>query len=644
MFGLAWSTFRARWPLFIGAIATTAFAVAVTQASLLALVAAATADVASSLPEPARLALDNWYSAAVTLLSLVVGVAFFVSIFVVASTWSFAVAQRRTDFALLRLLGASRRQVRRLMLRESLLLGVVATALGIPLGVGVTALQDHVLTELGFVPEGFRTPWRSWVIAVSAGVGIVVTSLSARVAARRASRIRPLESLRGSPSTDRVMTASRWVIGALGLAGAIAMVSVAPFVGAEAAAALAINTCFVLVVALSAWSPIIIPIVAALVAHLARRGPLADLVGGNLRTAVRRTAATAAPVIVLCGLVVGVSGTFAIIGEATRREALAINTSTIVAASDRAISPVIASAPGVGCWSEEVDAVAHVQAADFDDEPLADTPVAALAIDPVPYLCTHRIDGVRGDLTLLTGATIALDARLAARMRVGLTDMTSIIIAGRPHRVRVVAIVAPTLGVLPELWLPSALIGDAAPATGDHHAEVVTVDDAATETVLVALASAGIEAGPTSDWVSSSISTNDRQNRNIQLALVGLAALFTLLAIANAVVNALASRREELATLRLVGLTRSQVIRMALWESAATLVTGVALGLLAASGPILAVRHALSRSIGTTVMAWPWQGVGLVTSISAVLIALSTTFTALAVTSTSAVTCAGARE
>ncbi|MCC6223848.1 MAG: FtsX-like permease family protein [Thermoleophilia bacterium] len=628
----AWSTFRARWHLFLGAIVTTAFAVSFTQASLLALVAAATASVPPELPEPTRLALDDGYAAAITVLSMGVGVAFFVSVFVVASTFSFAVAQRRTDFALLRLLGASRGQVQRLLLSESLLLGVVATVLGVPLGVGVAAVQDRMLADFGFVPAGFRTQWRGWAIAVSAGVGIGVAHLSARVAARRASRVLPLESLRGSVATDRVMTAARWVIGSLGIAGATAMVSVASLVGPDAAAALAINTCLVLVLALSAWSPLVIPAFAALVARVSRHGPLSELVSANLRTAVRRTAATAAPITVLCGLVVGVNGTFGTIAEATRHETRLINTSTIVAADAEPISPILADTPGIGCLSESIDVVAHVRAADFDDEPLVDTPIAALAVDPTPYLCTHRIADMRGDLARLSGATIGVDAGLAERMQIDVGDTTTISIAGRSLAAEVVAITSTNYGPLPELWLPIGLVdATVGPATGDHHVQLTTIDDDATSEVLSMLTAAGIDAQSTDEWVGTG-ATGGRQNRNIQVALVGMATLFALTAIANAVINASADRRDEFAALRLVGLTRRQVIATALWESAATLLTGLLLGVLAATGPILAVHRTVSRTIDAPATAWPWQALGFVTVSSAVLVTLATAITAIAVT------------
>lgn len=155
-----------------------ALAVALTQASLLALVSATTADVPGGLPEIDALAIREGYAGAVALLGIVVGIVFFVSIFIVSSTFAFAVAQRRRDMALLRLVGAGRQQVRRLLIGEAVLVGAIGTLVGIPTGVLVADAQDRLLVGLDLVPEGFQTEWQMWIVLVSCGVGVVVAALA----------------------------------------------------------------------------------------------------------------------------------------------------------------------------------------------------------------------------------------------------------------------------------------------------------------------------------------------------------------------------------------------------------------------------------------------------------------------------------
>ena len=94
-------------------------------------------------------------TAAVAVLGVVLGAATFLAGFIISSTFAFTVSQRRRDLALLRLVGGSRGQVRRLLLGEAVLLGGLGAALGIPAGLGVMAIQSRLLGTLGFVPDGF---------------------------------------------------------------------------------------------------------------------------------------------------------------------------------------------------------------------------------------------------------------------------------------------------------------------------------------------------------------------------------------------------------------------------------------------------------------------------------------------------------
>src|SRR5687768_15313499 len=118
---MSWSTFRDRWQVFVGAIVTVCLGVALVQSSLLTLVSAATADIPAGLSATEARELRDGYDGAVALLGMTVGLAAFVAIFIVSSTFAFTVAQRRRDLALLRLTGAGRRQVRTLLVGEALL-------------------------------------------------------------------------------------------------------------------------------------------------------------------------------------------------------------------------------------------------------------------------------------------------------------------------------------------------------------------------------------------------------------------------------------------------------------------------------------------------------------------------------------------
>src|SRR3954451_5071063 len=137
MIRLSWSTFRERWPLFIGAIVAVAVGVALVQASLLTLISAAQPSIPAGLPHDQELLLRDGYTGAVSLAALMTGISALVAVFFVASPFAFTVAQRRRVFALLRLRGAKRRHVRRLMSGEVLVIGTLGSLPGMPLGVPI---------------------------------------------------------------------------------------------------------------------------------------------------------------------------------------------------------------------------------------------------------------------------------------------------------------------------------------------------------------------------------------------------------------------------------------------------------------------------------------------------------------------------
>ncbi|GAA1950621.1 hypothetical protein [Amycolatopsis minnesotensis] len=100
MFRLSLSTFRERWPLFIGAVLTVCLGVALVQSSLLILVSAASPDIPAGLPPEVADHLRDGYTGAITLLAMTLGLSAFLAIFIVSSTFAFTVAQRRRDLAL----------------------------------------------------------------------------------------------------------------------------------------------------------------------------------------------------------------------------------------------------------------------------------------------------------------------------------------------------------------------------------------------------------------------------------------------------------------------------------------------------------------------------------------------------------------
>ncbi|MEV0713503.1 FtsX-like permease family protein [Asanoa sp. NPDC050611] len=626
---MALRTFRDRWPVFVGAIVTVCLGVALVQSSLLTLVSAAVAKVPPGLPAAEARATSDGYAAAITLLGMTLGLAFFVAIFVVSSTFAFTVAQRRRDLALLRLTGAGRRQVRTLLVGEALLLGIVGSAIGIVLGLPVMRLQGTMLTEFELAPAGFTGQWRDWIIYVSAGTGIGVAVLGVLAASRRASRVRPLEALRDLGAAAKVMTASRWVIGLIFLAGSIALLILVPAVGGEAALPLSINATFTLVTAFAVLAPLVVPLVAAPFGALFR-GKLGVLAHANLRTGVRRSASTAAPIMVLVAFAVGMAGMTGTMSEAGRQEIVRDLRADYVLEADRPVADQVAAVPGVTAVSEEAQ-VSFDIAETGDPDGLEWESTGAIAVDPAAYARTHQVAPRSGNLADLHGATIALTPSAATGFRVG--DMVPVRIDGGPDQLRVVALLPDTL-VGPAALLPADLAPD-----GPRRYVVQAADPAA----AVGLAGLG-QVATAAQWVDAFSAEQDEISAHIMVALIGMAMLYTVIAMINAVVIAASDRRSEFAAARVTGLTRAQVVLAALGESLAVVAIGVLLGSLAAIASVIGMASAVRDMVGVAVVSVPWTMFGGVVLLATVVVGLTSVLTSLTATRTPAIRLVAARD
>ena len=124
------------------------------------------------------------------------GVALFVGAFVIANSLSITIAQRTREFATLRTLGASRRQVRFSVLVESLAIGTLASVVGLFLGLALAKGLFWLFTTFGATLPNNGLPVRPRTIVVSLLVGILVTVLASLRPAFRATRVPPIAAVR----------------------------------------------------------------------------------------------------------------------------------------------------------------------------------------------------------------------------------------------------------------------------------------------------------------------------------------------------------------------------------------------------------------------------------------------------------------
>lgn len=507
---------------------------------------------------------DDWVAAAheamsgqANVMSAILGlfatIAGFVAVLVIANTFSILFAQRRRDFALLRAVGATGRQLVRSVRAEALVLGVVATSAGLLGGMGVAFGGVALLRHFASAPLGpvsFASFGPAW-LAGAAVAGLLTTLIAAWLPTRQVARVSPLAALRPADAAGvltgpgRVRTALGVVL-LLGGTGLLAAAIPEHQVAVMLAGGVAFST------GVLALGPVLTP--ALLRGVGLGLGPVLGAVGrlaaGDTVRNPRRTAATTA------SLLVGVTLTTAMLtGMASTRSAfdaamdadhpidLALTSSEPVPAS---MVEAVAGHPGVA----QVTAVEGV-AAD-----VGGTPLSVLA----PPLTPPASDVLRAPLEPVPAGVI----RLPFGAVQGVGDSVRIRAAdGGTARLRVeygvgwghAGLVSPeTLATL------AASTGAAGPAPyalwvramGDADADELGGD-------LEVLTGAQLENGLADRaWVETQL---DVVTWSV-VGLLGIAVVIALIGIGNTLGLSVVERARELALLRALGMTRRQLRRM----------------------------------------------------------------------------------
>ena len=131
-----------------------------------------------------------------TALLIFAGVSLFVAAFLIFNTFSITVAQRTREFAMLRTLGASRRQILTTVIAEALIIGFLAAAVGVGLGIGFASVIKSLFEALGIDLPATGTVIEPRTIIVGLVLGTGLTLLAALFPALRATRIAPVTGLR----------------------------------------------------------------------------------------------------------------------------------------------------------------------------------------------------------------------------------------------------------------------------------------------------------------------------------------------------------------------------------------------------------------------------------------------------------------
>ncbi|GAA2686376.1 MULTISPECIES: ABC transporter permease [Actinosynnema] len=547
-----------------------------------------------------------------TILLVFAGTALFVSIFVVANTFTMLAAARAREHALLRAVGADRKHITRAVLAEALLIGVAATAAGYALGVGVAALLNELfaVTEVVGAPLVLLAPD---ALLAALAVGLCVPVVAAWVPARRAASIPPIAALRtGQPPTAKSLR--RRNITGIALTGAGA----ATVLGGLEQQDLVYLGAPLLVIGLLVLTPL-----AASGLSTALRRPLTALVGvrgklavENARRNPRRTASTAGPLMVCLAVCAAVTVP-AVSLDASAAEKAAENQLAEVVIAPITYAEIAPDLPErVAALPDVREATAFTRSYVELDGGDGGVFVAATPSTLADFADVRITEGELAD----TGTGVAVTRQEAERH--GWELGTTVSGSARGHRFSLpvtaffeapekfdAGIVLPVAAV-PEMT-PYEVLVRTDPDRADAVRDAIrsTVDN---PTLLVrSRADAVAEAGAQYELFL-----------RILYALLSVSGLIGALAVVNTMTMSVLERTREIGLLRAVGLDRSRVKSLVRIESGVIALLGAGLGLVA--GCLIGVVVVRSQTSAVEIVL-PWGRLAafvLITAAIAVLAAL----------------------
>jgi putative ABC transport system permease protein len=517
------------------------------------------------------------------------GVVLFVGAFVIVNTLSITVAQRTRELGTLRLIGATRSQVRRAVILESLVIGALASLLGVAAGIGLAVGLRALMAAFGLDFPRTDLVIGAGTLLVAFAIGVVVTVLAGLLPAARATRIAPVEAVReGAVRPRGRMARVATALGVVLLAGGVALLALgllkAGDLGVGGTLGASLGGMLLLLVGAALLVPVTVPVVARVVGWPAARlgGVAGRLARDNTIRNPGRTASTAAALMIGIALVTAV----AVLGRSLKDTAIESTSSQIgsthVLESQTGWETL---APGAAASLDGAPGVERLSSVRYDRGKVGTKEVDVSGVDPAtidgPYVFTWE-QGSAASLGRLgtTGAIVRSD--LAEQQDLAVGDRISLLTAGGETTSYVVrGVVDPPK--LDSLLGHVVISQQAFDATFPQPADAYTfldlapgADTSALEGRLAGFPDAVIRT--TTEMVAHRQSDFDSVVALLTL-LLALAVITGLLGMVNALALAVIERTREIGALRAVGMTRRQTRRMVRYEAVTTSLIGAAVGL-----------------------------------------------------------------
>ncbi|MFE9627353.1 ABC transporter permease [Streptomyces sp. NPDC006527] len=534
------------------------------------------------------------------------GIALFVGTFIIANTFTMLVAQRTKELALLRAVGASRRQVTRSVLIEAFVVGTVAGGTGLVAGIGIGAGLRSLMGTLGAtVPDG-PLVISPGTVATALAVGVVITMLAAWLPGRRAAKIPPVAAMSSvhAQATTRSLVL-RNTIGALFSAAGVAVVLAATTMdGSDGQAPMGLGA-VLLIIGVFVLTPLLSrPLIAAAAPVLRIFGVSGKLARQNSVRNPRRTAATASALMIGLTLITGMT----VMAGSLQKSIDKMASSAIEA------DYVVSMANGNGL-SPDVDEKLRATDGVTATSPLRNAPSR---VDGQTEYLTGVNGSVIGDLTDLPidngsfkvgGTDVVVDRDRAESL--GWKAGSSFTVAyedGKKQRLTVAGVYEGN-ELISGILLDNATLAPHVTDPTDMQVMVKTsggASDATKDRLEKALGSNPAISVQSKQDISEEIAQMFTLMLNMLYGLLAMAVIVAVLGVINTLAMSVFERSQEIGMLRAIGLDRRSVKRMVRLESLVISLFGGVLGIGLGVFFGWAAGELLATKMATYELVLPW--------------------------------------
>ncbi|GLF99310.1 ABC transporter permease [Streptomyces yaizuensis] len=554
-----------------------------------------------------------------TMLLAFAGIALFVGIFLIANTFSMLVAQRTKELALLRAVGASRGQVRRSVILEAAVVGLLASAIGFVLGLGLaTGLRSGMGSIGAQIPDGPLIISTTAVLAAF-GVGVLITVLAAYLPARRAARIAPVAAMGSAhlPASNKSLLVRNIIGAVLTSIGLVLVFAGASAKGSEGRMLIG-GGVFLALIGVIVLIPLLSRPVIGMVRPILDKGfgVAGKLARQNALRNPRRTGATASALAIGLTLVTGLTVIGVTLGTAIDKattENVRANYMVMMANQsplDRSALTALEKADGVTAVSPmqllsaeiknsdrditavtpgDIEKVATMKVASGSLDTLADGQIAIAEKtadkngwkpgDTIPVTFTKGGDTVSKETKKLTVGAVFTENELVSSYLVS----TDLVASYDPNP------------YIKEIWVAM----DGGESSANEQALIDALGDNPSVNIMGKQDIRNMFGGIINTML------------NIMYGLLGMALIIAVLGVINTMAMSVFERQREIGMLRAIGLDRGRVKRMIRLEAVVISLFGAVVGIVLGTYIAWAVGETFKASIPGYVLVLPWGRIAI---------------------------------